>query len=58
MFQSFGLRSIYDTDEVRFRMNSPNGGAFTHLARHNYRGNSRFNAVHAITVKILGGLAG
>ncbi|SER29610.1 hypothetical protein SAMN05216548_114137 [Faunimonas pinastri] len=53
MFDDYGLGPIYDTDQVRVRMNSPNGESFTHIARHKYRGNSRFNSVHAITVWIL-----
>jgi hypothetical protein len=53
MFADKGLGAIYDPDQVRVRLTSPNGQAFTHLARHKYRGNSRFNSVHAITVHIL-----
>lgn len=53
MFEGYGLGPIYDPDQVRVRLNSKNGKSFTHLARHKYRGNSRFNSVHAITVHIL-----
>jgi hypothetical protein len=53
MLEDKGLGAIYDPDQVRVRLVSPNGQAFTHLARHKYRGNSRFNSVHAITVHIL-----
>lgn len=53
MFEEHGLGAVYDTDEARVRLISPNGVSFTHLARHKYRGNSRFNSVHGITVQIL-----
>lgn len=53
MLNDHGLGPIYDTDQVRVRLTSPNGQSFTHIARHKYRGNSRFNSVHAITVWIL-----
>lgn len=53
MFEDHGLGAIYDTDEVRVRLISPSGEPSIHLARHKYRGNSRFNSVHAITVHIL-----
>lgn len=53
MLDEQGLGAIYDTDQVRVRLITPSGRSFTHLARHKYRGNSRFNAVHAITVHIL-----
>jgi len=53
IFEEHGLGAIYDPDQVRVRLNSPSGVSFTHLARHKYRGNSRFNSVHAITVWIL-----
>ncbi|MBO6510211.1 MAG: hypothetical protein JJ979_17315, partial [Roseibium sp.] len=53
MFEERGLGSIYDTDEIRVRLNSPCGTQFTHLARHKYRGNSQYNATHAITKWIL-----
>jgi hypothetical protein len=52
-FEDFGLGPIYDPDQVRVRLTSPDGNSFTHIARHKYRGNSRFNSVHAITVWIL-----
>lgn len=52
-FQELGLGPIYDPDQVRVRLKSPSGASFTHVARHKYRGNSRFNSVHAITVWIL-----
>lgn len=53
LFVEKGLGAVYDPDQVRVRLKSPNGATFTHLARHKYRGNSRFNSVHAITVHIL-----
>lgn len=53
MFEERGLGAIYDTDEVRVRLTTPSGAQFTHLARHKYRGNSQYNAVHAITKWIL-----
>lgn len=53
MMSERGLGPIYDPDEVRVRLTSPNGRQFTHIGRHKYRGNSRFNSVHAITVWIL-----
>lgn len=52
-FQDQGLGPIYDPDQVRVRLKSPSGSFSTHVARHKYRGNSRFNSVHAITVWIL-----
>ena len=52
-FVDMGLGPIYDPDQVRVRLKSPSGSSFTHIARHKYRGNSRFNSVHAITVWIL-----
>lgn len=52
-FNDQGLGPIYDPDQVRVRLKSPSGASFTHIARHKYRGNSRFNSVHAITVWIL-----
>lgn len=52
MFEDMGLGPIYDPDEVRVRLLSGDS-AFTHVARHKFRGNSRFNSVHAITVWIL-----
>lgn len=52
-FNDLGLGPIYDPDQVRVRLKSPSGSSFTHIARHKYRGNSRFNSVHAITVWIL-----
>lgn len=53
MLADYGLGPIYDPDQVRVRLLPPQGESFTHLARHKYRGNSRFNSVHAITVHIL-----
>lgn len=51
--EEHGIGPIYDTDQVRVKLKSSNGAEFTHIARHKYRGNSRFNSVHAITVFIL-----
>lgn len=53
MFETHGLGAVYDTDEVRVRLTSPCGRQFMHLARHKYKGNSRFNSLHAIMVHIL-----
>jgi len=53
MFADLGLGAIYDTDEVRVRLTSPGGRQFMHLARHKYKGNSRFNSMHSIVVHIL-----
>lgn len=53
MFKEKGLGAIYDADQVRVRLNCPNGRSFTHLARHKYRGHSKYNAVHAILVWML-----
>jgi hypothetical protein len=53
LFAGYGLGAVYDTDEVRVRLTSPGGATFTHLARHKYKGNSRFNSMHAIMVHIL-----
>lgn len=53
LFEERGLASIYDTDQVRVRLTSPDGAQFTHLARHKYRGHSQYNSVHAITKWIL-----
>ena len=53
LFEGFGLGAIYDTDEVRVRLTTPDGAQFTHLARHKYKGMSRFNPMHSIAVHIL-----
>jgi len=53
LFEDHGLGAIYDPDQVRVRLTSPNGAQFTHLARHKYKGSSRFNPMHAIMVHIL-----
>lgn len=53
MFKERGLGAIYDSDQVRVRLISPNGRSFTHLARHKYRGHSKYNSVHAILVWML-----
>jgi hypothetical protein len=52
MFEDFGLGPIYDNDEIRVRLISPNGKSFTHLARHKYKGHSRFNPMHSIGIHI------
>jgi hypothetical protein len=53
LFEAMGLGAIYDTDEIRVRLNLPNGATFTHLVRHRYRGSSKYNAVHGILVRIV-----
>ena len=58
LFTELGLGPIYDTDEIRVKLTSPNGASFTHKARHKYRGSSKYNAVHGILVNMLEGWQG
>lgn len=48
-----GIDPIYDQDEVRVRLNLPCGAQFTHMARHQFPGHSKYNPVHGILVWIL-----
>lgn len=48
LFNELGIGSIYDADQVRVRLNTPNGRSFMHLVRHRYPGTSRVNPVHGI----------
>jgi hypothetical protein len=53
LFEEHGLGPLYDTDELRVRLISPNGVAFTHFLRHKYPGHSKYNVMHGILVWML-----
>jgi hypothetical protein len=53
MFEDAGLGPIYDTDEIRVELISPDGTSWLHKVRHKYRGHSKYNQVHGILVDML-----
>lgn len=53
IFENRGLGNIYDADQIRVRLTSPNGKSFTHMARHKYKGASRFHSIHGIMIHML-----
>ena len=53
LFKQAGLAAIYDTDEVRVRINLPDGSTFTHLVRHIFPGHSKYNSMHGILAWML-----
>ena len=48
LFTELGLDRIYDPDQVRVRLQLPNGAEFTHLARHIFPGRSMYHPTHGI----------
>ena len=53
LFNSLGLKSIYDPDQVRVRLTTPSGAQFIHLCRHIFPGHSKYHPTHGILVWML-----
>lgn len=53
LFKEAGLGAVFDNDEIRVRLVTPDGAEFVHKARHKYRGHSKYNQVHGILVDML-----
>lgn len=48
LFKRLNKSGIYDSDEIRVRLNLPNGQNFIHMVRHVFPGHSKYNTAHGV----------
>lgn len=53
LFRRLNKQGIYDSDEMRVRINLPSGQNFIHLVRHIFPGHSKYNTAHGVLAWML-----